>query len=407
MAIISAVVTTQTENQVSLKLLVDKETNNVILAEAEKDFVDVLFSFLTFSLGTIARLVRKEHLKLNIEESTDPNQHLDNPFVFGSTPKIEDDITEGFVKGSQTFIITDDLIVMPSSLCSTFDMLQKYGIKTLSSVQKVTVNVTKEKIFAFTVLDLLKCFLLSKFTLTDVFIKKKPFLEWSCFSPCGVENNSSMSTRTDVKLVMKKSDGKVLFAQVEFPFLEFILRFLTLPLGRVTHMLGGNSSLGCVDELYKSIVDLDENKYFTSEDVKNRLLNGDVAQHFTLGSQHIESVSNFKICFNKWSCPLCSKECDNREMKVLVKLCCLLYLLGFIGTDDASLDPSSFITNEMASSTCCNQCLCTTTIPPQCFCTDVAQACHSACRMCVCSQSDAPMCRCMDQTTFCEPCRRS
>ncbi|CAL0302652.1 unnamed protein product [Lupinus luteus] len=46
--------------QLSLKLMVHKETNKVLFAEVGKDFVDVLISFLTFPLGTIARLVAKE-----------------------------------------------------------------------------------------------------------------------------------------------------------------------------------------------------------------------------------------------------------------------------------------------------------------------------------------------------------
>jgi hypothetical protein len=39
--------TIQTQDQVSLKLLVNKDTNKVLFAEAGKDFVDVHFSFLT------------------------------------------------------------------------------------------------------------------------------------------------------------------------------------------------------------------------------------------------------------------------------------------------------------------------------------------------------------------------
>jgi hypothetical protein len=45
------------QKQVSLKLLVNKDTNTVLFAEAGKDFVDVLFSFLTLPLGTITRLI--------------------------------------------------------------------------------------------------------------------------------------------------------------------------------------------------------------------------------------------------------------------------------------------------------------------------------------------------------------
>lgn len=43
-----------------LKLVVNEESNKVLFAETGKDFVDVLFSFLTFPLGTVTRLIQKE-----------------------------------------------------------------------------------------------------------------------------------------------------------------------------------------------------------------------------------------------------------------------------------------------------------------------------------------------------------
>jgi len=58
-----ATTSTEADVQVSLKLVVNKETNKVLFAEAEKDFVDVLCSFLTLPLGTIARLVENESNK--------------------------------------------------------------------------------------------------------------------------------------------------------------------------------------------------------------------------------------------------------------------------------------------------------------------------------------------------------
>ncbi|KAK4268659.1 hypothetical protein QN277_025279 [Acacia crassicarpa] len=45
---------------ITVRILVDKEENTVLYAEAGKDFVDVLLSFLTLPLGTIARLVDKD-----------------------------------------------------------------------------------------------------------------------------------------------------------------------------------------------------------------------------------------------------------------------------------------------------------------------------------------------------------
>jgi hypothetical protein len=47
-------------NKVTLRVMMNKERNKVMYAEAGKDFVDALFSFLTLPLGTIARLVAEE-----------------------------------------------------------------------------------------------------------------------------------------------------------------------------------------------------------------------------------------------------------------------------------------------------------------------------------------------------------
>lgn len=48
------------EPKLSLTLLVDKERNCVVVAEASGDLIDILFSFLTLPLGTIIRLVSKK-----------------------------------------------------------------------------------------------------------------------------------------------------------------------------------------------------------------------------------------------------------------------------------------------------------------------------------------------------------
>ncbi|KAE9592023.1 hypothetical protein Lalb_Chr19g0124851 [Lupinus albus] len=49
-----------TEKPVTLRILIDEEKNKVVYAQASKHFVNILLSFLTFPLGTIARLVAKE-----------------------------------------------------------------------------------------------------------------------------------------------------------------------------------------------------------------------------------------------------------------------------------------------------------------------------------------------------------
>ncbi|KAL1200580.1 hypothetical protein V5N11_032978 [Cardamine amara subsp. amara] len=45
------------EPKFTLRLIIDEEKNKVVLAEANRDFVDVLFSFLKLPMGTIVRLL--------------------------------------------------------------------------------------------------------------------------------------------------------------------------------------------------------------------------------------------------------------------------------------------------------------------------------------------------------------
>ncbi|KAL2336551.1 hypothetical protein Fmac_010997 [Flemingia macrophylla] len=336
--------TTQIEEQVSLKLLINKKTNKVILAEAGKDFVDILFSFLTMPLGTIARLVQDSDigptgvgclsslyesvtnirkclktlsceemllrpknssveycrsLKFNIDDteplkyfmctnttkcchevlSTFKNERCNcGNLLARSVPVIRDEAYNGFVKDVATFIVMDDLVVIPNAMDTSFCVLQKCGVKSLGSVLEMTVNITKKK-----VLDLLKCSLLSKSTLTDLFLVKEPLLNKSSFNPSIVQKSSTVQIK--VKVIWRKTDGKVLFAQGEEDFADFLFSFLTFPLGGVVRMLGGDSCIGSIDGLYNSIDGLNENKYLVSKEVKNRLVDPVLAPHFKLSKQ--------------------------------------------------------------------------------------------------------------------------
>ncbi|XP_045798138.1 uncharacterized protein LOC123892397 [Trifolium pratense] len=213
---------TQTEEHVQLKLLVNEESNKVVLAEAGKDFVDILCSFLTIPLGTIARLSQKDSnmgpvtvgclnslyqsvsnldeclwtntnkelllyprnsseeycstLKFNIDdlESTEyfmcgnkycgrENRHyyaghgyILSTSAYHECPRCKSHCNrsiflkpycKGFVNSVATFVITEDLTIMPNSMVHTsFSLLQNSGIST-SSAKEITVNVTQEKLF--------------------------------------------------------------------------------------------------------------------------------------------------------------------------------------------------------------------------------------------------------------------
>ncbi|XP_059458477.1 uncharacterized protein LOC132188083 [Corylus avellana] len=50
------------ETKVSLKLLIDKKGHRVLFAEADKKFVDFIFSILTLPVGTVTRLLQKKNM---------------------------------------------------------------------------------------------------------------------------------------------------------------------------------------------------------------------------------------------------------------------------------------------------------------------------------------------------------
>ncbi|MCH94955.1 DUF674 family protein, partial [Trifolium medium] len=88
-----------------------------------------------------------------------------------------------------------------------------------------------------------------------------------------------------VKLVIRKSDRKILYAEGGRDFADFLISFLTFPLGGVVRMFGGNCSLGSIDALYKSILDLDEKIYFVTQEAKNRIVDPHLAPQFKIRNQ--------------------------------------------------------------------------------------------------------------------------
>ncbi|KAK7256857.1 hypothetical protein RIF29_30397 [Crotalaria pallida] len=376
---------------VSLKLMVSKEKNKVLFAEAGKDFVDVLISFLTLPLGTIARLVAMQDfvgvlvnfltsplgtisrlvakesdmqpvkvgslttlygsvanldkeclstdtckamllqprnsledycrsLKVNIDDTERTQYYVcDNlkecrrgSSVMCSTFKNKKckcgallanpislrkpNVFDGFVKNNSSFIITDDLNIVPNSLGTLFSILKKLEIKDMASVKEMVVHVTKNQ-----VMDLLKCSLLSKTVFTDVFLGKKklPLEKYLLASHSLSVFAAEESSKINVKVMFKKSDGKIVCAQGKEDFANFLLSFLTFPLGGVARLLEGCSSMGSVDRLYKSIIDLNED-YFKTKEVMDKVVDLGLAPQFKLSDQILpisESKAPSYFCY--------------------------------------------------------------------------------------------------------------
>ncbi|RLM64673.1 hypothetical protein C2845_PM16G18640 [Panicum miliaceum] len=74
-----------------------------------------------------------------------------------------------------------------------------------------------------------------------------------------------------VKFLVDNEKRKVVFAESGKEFMDVLLSFLTLPLGTIVRQLGKESSLGCFDELYKSVESLDAS-HFQTKACRNMLL---------------------------------------------------------------------------------------------------------------------------------------
>ncbi|KAI4354629.1 hypothetical protein L6164_003478 [Bauhinia variegata] len=314
----------ENEPMFPLKLLVDKERNHVVVAEATGDFVDILFSFLTLPLATIIRLISKkppaaeigcignlynsveyfdtddfwnhickqmllcprnpcdalcQKLKLNLEYDKEPmkyfmcsscrgnkNDWLLSTFaettctcgkLMNQEMKLEDSIEEVdqvngvFVKGEAMYLIFDDLKVMKGSLSNSLQHLIQLGYKDLSNLIDISPKVGLNEI-----LDLLKQALTSKSPLTGTFLANVESKPMEPFCPQLGAKLEARNCKMNLKITVSKSNNKILYAEVDEDFIDFLLSFLTIPLGSILNLLDGNSSVGCIDNLYRSVESL-------------------------------------------------------------------------------------------------------------------------------------------------------
>lgn len=82
-----------------------------------------------------------------------------------------------------------------------------------------------------------------------------------------------------------KSQKKIVFAEANGDFADFMFSFLTVPLGSIVKLLGANSFVGCVDNLYKSVETM-ESSWCT--DSRTVLLNPGVAPQFGCPNQPLD-----------------------------------------------------------------------------------------------------------------------
>ncbi|KAK8371551.1 hypothetical protein V6Z11_A01G250400 [Gossypium hirsutum] len=276
----------------SIKLLIDQERNKVLPAEAGNDFIDILRILLKLPLGNIGLLFRKNESLLtgcldNLNNSVENlslnsfrnhacklmllypiSTHKDKPVQYftcktmgcgllsycetsrcscGKLMNSEIYLEEmerdgvkyenegGFSKVESRFFITDDLRVMKGLPGDLIQFLNKLGIKD------VNMNAVKElEIGPKEIVNLLSYSLISKTTLTDVFLRKQGtmLVERPLLIGPSTKETTAKDGKTRVKILKRKSDRKILYAEANEDFVDLLFSLLTIPLESVLQLVG-------------------------------------------------------------------------------------------------------------------------------------------------------------------------
>ncbi|CAL5210869.1 unnamed protein product [Lathyrus oleraceus] len=187
-----------------------------------------------------------------------------------------------FVKKGSLYLIFDDLKVLQNSPGNSVQQLLQLGYKNLNKFKQISLNVGLKEI-----LDLLKQSLISNSPLTDIFLANKECKKMHRFSP---KQGPKVEKWTNIKLklMVRKSKKKILYAEAEGDFVDFLLSFLTTPIGSILEQLDGNFSLGSMENLHKSVKEF--NPSWLIKPLGNPLPNPKVASQFGCKKQPLINI---------------------------------------------------------------------------------------------------------------------
>ncbi|KAI9080108.1 hypothetical protein K1719_037924 [Acacia pycnantha] len=154
-----------------------------------------------------------------------------------------------FVTGEAIYLIFDDLTVLHNSACNTIHQLVQLGYTDFTKLTEISPNVGLNQI-----MDLLKRALISTSSLTDVFLGREAGGSMSSFTPLLASQNVCGSGPSfNLRIIVSKSKNKILYVEAEEDFADFLLSFLSMPLGSTLKLLDENVNLGSMHNLYKSV----------------------------------------------------------------------------------------------------------------------------------------------------------
>lgn len=155
-------------------------------------------------------------------------------------------------------------------------------------------------------MSILKQALISKYPLTDVLENKEP----TKYSSSRNTGPAHLKGSVKIKVVVSKSKNKILFAEANGDFVDFLVSFLTTPIGSIMKLMKGKLRLGSIGNLYTSVKDLNPSWFVGSS--YESLLNIRVAPHFGCKSNPLEEDDSPEY----WYGPVVEK--DNDEGRTMI-----------------------------------------------------------------------------------------
>ncbi|XP_047940225.1 uncharacterized protein LOC125187643 [Salvia hispanica] len=189
-----------------------------------------------------------------------------------------------FMKAASSFLITDDLHIMPNA--GLLQVASFIGNADMDEAEMM--DVTFE---SYQVMELLMFSLISMNPLSVIILNRKP--EYKKGTEFTADASDSTSKTMNLKLIVQKSMNKLLYAEAEQDFIDFLFSFLIIPLGGVESLLSRNSHVEAIDNLYKSTSDLIHDKYFKYPEVRNRLMKPCIP-HGYISENHIFPLAEVK-----------------------------------------------------------------------------------------------------------------
>ncbi|KAL7128774.1 hypothetical protein ABFS83_13G016800 [Erythranthe nasuta] len=178
-----------------------------------------------------------------------------------------------FANKTSGFLISDDLRMVPNVAGSVMQTLGNLGVLDTEGAELRVVT------FGFNeIMDLLKGSLLSSTPLSDIVLGEQQTGSASeppvsTREPTATEKETTTISKkvVNLKLMVQESTNKLLFAQAESDFVNFLCSLLAIPLGGAEYLLGSRNCFKSIDNLHGSVVDIIDAKYLATPYMKNRL----------------------------------------------------------------------------------------------------------------------------------------